>query len=108
MGQFIPNVSEEDVERILNREFPAENHAEIKKIIANIDVREKARVIIACFKNANKDYSKLINELTNAEGYWREIISAAEYPKIKKARRLTEDEINEKMKEQYLKWFNEK
>ena len=108
MGQFIPNVSEEDVERILNREFPAEQHAEIKKLIANVTVQEKSRVVIACIKNANNDYSKLVNELENANGYWREIISEAEYPKIKKARNLTDDEINEKRKEQYLLWFNKK
>jgi len=106
MTQYIPNIEPEDVERIINREFPSEDHANIKKLICQITVNEKNRVIVACLKNANKNLSKLINQLEEANGYWREIISEAEYPKIKKSRNLTEEEIHEKMKTQYLKWLN--
>ncbi len=106
MEQFIPKVSENDAKRILKREFPVELHDEINKLIAKVTVREKLRVVVACIKNANRNYSKLLNALENADGYWREEISEAEYPKIKKARNLTNDEISEKRKNQYLLWFN--
>jgi len=104
--QYTPNITTEDVERILKREFTEDLHSEIRSLINGVTVHERLRIIIACFKNANKDFTKLANELENANGYWRETISDAEYPKIKKASNLTEYEINKKMKNQYLEWLN--
>ena len=108
MGQYIPKVSPNDIERIIVRDFPPESHDEIRLTIKQINPHEKNRVIVACLKNSKGNLERLINEFENAEGYWREIISEVEYPKIKKAWNLTKDQINDKMKEQYLKWFNKK
>jgi hypothetical protein len=107
MSQYIPQVTDEDIERLISRDFPPETHDEIWQLTASVTVHERLRVIAACLKNANGRIKLLRGELYNADGYWREAISEAEYPKIKKASRYSDAEIHEKQKQQYLKWFNE-
>ena len=76
-------------------------------------MRENPRVILACLKTANGDFSKLKAQLADADGWWREIISEAEYPnytrKMFRIDRLSADEkerIIEKDKSQYLQWLH--
>ena len=113
MTQYLPTVVDEDVERIIRRDYPARLHALIHELILAVNVREKPRVMLACLKNAGGNIDKLKGELCNAEGWWREIISEAEYPnytkKMFRIDRLWADErerIIEKDKIQYLKWLN--
>jgi hypothetical protein len=113
MPQYVPTVSDQDVARIVRRDYPVELHAVIHRMIQCVDVREKPRVILACLKNASGDVEKLKGELVNAEGYWREIISEAEYPnytkKMFRMDRLSVEEqerIIERDKNQYLNWLN--
>jgi hypothetical protein len=113
MAQYVPSVSESDIERIVRRDYPSDLHAFIYEVIRNIEVREKRRVIMACLKNANGNFEKLKGDLTNAGGWWREIISEAEYPNYTKEMfridRLSADEkerIIDKDKEQYLTWLH--
>jgi hypothetical protein len=113
MPQYVPTVSDQDVERIVRRDYPVELHAVIHRMIQCVDVREKPRVILACLKNASGDVEKLKGELVNAEGYWREIISEAEYPnytkKMFRMDRLSAEEqerIIERDRNQYLNWLN--
>ena len=54
MEQFIPVVTEDDVERILNREYHSELHDGIRVLISKVTIHEKTRVVVACFKNAKK------------------------------------------------------
>ena len=70
----------EDVERVVRRDFPLELTEPILQRIATIDVREKARVMLACLKIAAGSHDRLQSELRDAAGYYREILSAAEYP----------------------------
>ena len=107
MTQYIPEVSEKDIDRLIARNYKSEDHDEIRKLLPDVTVRERLRVIAACLKIGGGDLTKLKGELLNANGYWREIISEAEYPKIKKASKYSKSEIHEKQKQQYLKWFNE-
>jgi hypothetical protein len=81
-------------------------------MIGSVEVREKARVVLACLKNAKGNLEKLKAELADASGYWREIISEAEYPyytkKMFRIERLSareKEQIIEKDKSQYLKWL---
>jgi hypothetical protein len=111
--QYVPAVSDEDVERVVRRDYPAEIHSVIHQLLRSVDVREKPRVILACLKNAGGNVEKLKAELTNADGDWREIIGEAEYPNYtKKMFRIdglsTEERerIIEKDKRQYLEWLN--
>ena len=113
MAQYVPTVSESDIERIIQRDYSRDLHAAIHEMIRSIEVREKARVILACLKNGNGDFQKLKGELTNAEGWWREIISEAEYPnytkkmfRIDRLSEMEKERIIEKDKNQYLAWLH--
>jgi len=113
VDQFVPEVSREDVERILKRDFPVEVRDELREMIEQIDVIEKNRVILACMKNAAGDVRKLKSNLGEAEGYYREIIGEAEYPnylkkmfRIDKLSEVEKAKIIDKDKIQYLNWFN--
>ena len=107
MSQYTPSVSEEDVERLLGRDYPQDSHDEIRSLFISVTVRERLRVIAACLKNAGGDLERLKTQLSTANGYWRETISEAEYPRVKKASRYTEAEIHDKQREQYLRWFEQ-
>ena len=113
VAQYVPSVSESDIERIVQRDYPADLQAFIHEAIRGIEVREKPRVIMACLKNADGNFEKLKGELANASGWWREIIGQAEYPnytkKMFRIDRLSADEqerIIEKDKTQYLAWLH--
>lgn len=115
MEQYVPDVTEDDVERILMRDYPTNSHDTIHELIRRVGVREKPRVVLACLKNARGDLQKLEGELTQAEGYYREILGEAEYPnytkKMFRIEKLTADEqrrIIEKDKAQYLEWLHGK
>ena len=81
MSQHTPDVDERDVERVLVRDYAHADLDAIRKRIGEIEHREKWRVILACFKNGGGSVEKLAGELANAEGWYREIISEAEYPR---------------------------
>jgi hypothetical protein len=70
----------DDVERVVRRDYPPDAVADILREIDATDVREKARVVLACLKVANGDRRRLHGELHNASGWYREILSEAEYP----------------------------
>ena len=113
MGQYTPDVTDEDVERIVRRDYPQDVHDFIFEMIRGIEVIEKARVVLACLKVGQGDVKKAEGELANASGWWREIILAAEYPNYAKimfrVERLPREEVDrviEKDKTQYLAWLN--
>ena len=114
MSQYVPEgVTDADIERIIARDYPPDKHAEIRELIRDIEVWEKPRVMLACLKNGGGDFAKLKGELANASGWWREILSEAEYPnymkKMFRIDRLSPEErerISEADKAQYLKWFS--
>jgi hypothetical protein len=113
MDQFIPQVSEADVHRIVKRDYSPNQHAMILDMIENTEKKESARIVLACLKTANGDIEKLKSQLADSGGYWREIISKAEYPnyskKLFQMDRLSEAEqqaIIDVDKSQYLNWLN--
>lgn len=65
MAQFIPDVSDEDVERILKRDFPVGMRGDLRQMIEDVRVREKHRVVLACKKNAGGNVQKLMNNLVS-------------------------------------------
>jgi hypothetical protein len=112
VAQYVPDVTDTDVERIVRRDYPAELQAAIQDLIRGVEVLEKPRVVLACLKNANGDVKKLKSELEDASGWWREIISAAEYPNYtKKMFRIDTLSAEEKARiigkdrDQYLAWL---
>ena len=78
--QRTPTVSEADVKRILNRDYPADSRDEILRLIDAVIARVQPRVVLACLKLGGGDPVRVKQELNDAPGYWREIISDAEYP----------------------------
>lgn len=112
MEQFIPQVSGTDVDRIMRRDYSPSQHAIIWEMIERSGKKESARIILACLKNSQGNIEELKSQLTAASGYWREIISKAEYPnyskKLFRIDQLSENEqraIIELDKSQYLEWF---
>jgi hypothetical protein len=111
--QPTPSVTDDDVVRVLQRDYAAAEVDGILRLIAAVEVREKPRVVLACLKIANGDLARLRGELENAEGYYREILSEAEYPLATKRwsriQSLSDDEvcaIYEKDWRQYSEWLN--
>ena len=110
--QPTPSVTESDVVRIVRRDYPADAVAGILELIATVDVREKPRVVLACLKIADGDLEKLRSNLADASGYYREILSEAEYPLATKrwfrVHSLSEDEVRsiyDKDWRQYSDWL---
>ena len=111
--QPTPTVDDRDVERIVRRDYPAEAVNSIFELIAAVEVREKPRVVLACLKLANGNLDRLRGELANASGYYREILSEAEYPLASKRwsrmKSMAEDEVRaiyDKDWRQYSEWLN--
>jgi hypothetical protein len=113
--QRAPDVTSDDVRRIVSRDFPAESRAAIFDLIDAVTVREKDRVVLACLKVSDGDLSRLTGNLENAPGYWREIISEAEYPGASKQWSKLADAPVEKQEQvyaadwsQYVEWLTAK
>ena len=90
-----------------------EEQEAIRTIIRQLEVREKARVVLACLKTSNGDIQKLNNTLAEAPGYNREINGESEYPNymekafhIDKLSEAEKSMIVERDKNQYLAWLN--
>jgi len=112
LAQRHAEVSDDDVERILRRDYPEADLTELRALIRHINVREKPRVVAACLKNAGGSSQRLHKELEDAPGYYREILSEAEYPTATKRwssiDKLSDSErqrIYDKDWEQYQEWF---
>lgn len=80
LHQPTPVVDMSDVERVVCRDYPPDVVAVIREQVGALDVREKARVVLACLKVAKGSYDRLGSALEDAPGYWRELLSEAEYP----------------------------
>jgi hypothetical protein len=111
--QPTPTVDESDVERIVRRDYPANVVGDIFALIQAVDVREKPRVVLACLKIARGNLDRLRKELSDASGYYREILSEAEYPiatkRWSRIPSLPEDEVRAIYDEdwrQYSEWLN--
>ena len=111
-SQPTPTVTEDDVIRIVRRDYPAGLVDEILALIAAVEVREKARVVLGCLKIANGDLDRLRRELKDASGYYREILGEAEYPLATKRwsriESFSDDEVRaiyEKDWRQYSEWL---
>jgi hypothetical protein len=112
MPQHTPEVDESDVERILARDYAGIDLAEMREMIRVLEVREKWRIVVACLKNGAGDVAKLRGELHNASGWWREIVSEAEYPlatkrwsRIQKLSEAEQQAVYDKDWRQYEEWL---
>jgi hypothetical protein len=79
----IPDVAQEDVERIVRRDFPAEQFPEIIAVLGEFDSpweSTRIRVRIAVLKLADGDVKALRKNVALANQDYRDILVLAEYP----------------------------
>ena len=78
--QPTPDVSHQDVERIVARDFAPEQVQQVRTLIDGFQFYRSPRIILACLKNAAGSLKKLKQELKLAALDWRDVIVSAEYP----------------------------
>ena len=114
--QPIPQVSPDDVERVVRRDFPADEHATVVAILDEYGTekwhRKRARVQLAALKIANGSMRRLQACIESAKRDYRDALVAAEYPAYGKlgfrARKLPAEErkrIIERDWQQYEEWL---
>lgn len=113
--QRAPTVTDQDVERILRRDF-AEDEEEARALLMSYGSedwhRETRRVRVAALKLANGDLARLRVAVDTAKADYRDVLGPAEYPQYLKAvtpaASLSDEErqrIIEADFEQYDGWF---
>ncbi len=110
--QPVPEVTMDDVDRILERDFSADDGKALRAMIEVIRLREKTRTVLACLRNSGGDLSRAEKELRRASEDWREVIVDAEYPNYsKKTLHIDDVSPEERQKiyeldwEQYSTWL---
>lgn len=114
--QPTPDVTRSDVERIVRRDFPLEQFAEVMAMLNEYGVeswqREQPRVKLAALKLADRDLHKLRIVINDAKCDYRDVLSGAEYPDYSKKctglRRPPAEEqeqIIERDRKQYESWL---
>lgn len=87
--QPVPTYSEEDLSRIVAREFRGRQGAEVMRILAQYGVEdwqhETLRVRMACLKLAAGDLVRLRAAVAAACGDYRDVLASAEYPRYLRA-----------------------
>lgn len=113
MRQPTPLVDQEDVERIVNRDFSREDHEAAFSALAKYEFRETHRVQVAALKNSNGNIEILKQQVDSANCDYRDVLSIAEYPSYSKQWSKMQSESDEEMNEviqddwrQYQTWLN--
>jgi len=115
-SQPIPKVTPDDVERVVGRDFTADEYATVTAMLREFGTenwhREPARVQLAALKVANGSVQKLRACIDSAKRDYRDALAVAEYPGYCKigfrARELPEKErrrIFEEDWRQYQEWL---
>ena len=84
MSQPVPKVTRSDMERIVRRDFPTEDVADVFALLDEYGLasghREVVRVQLAVLKLADGNREQLCRELGSARCDYRDTLVAAEYP----------------------------
>ncbi|MCA9424567.1 MAG: hypothetical protein KC994_05810 [Candidatus Omnitrophica bacterium] len=87
-SQPIPNVTQEDVERIVRRDFPADEYESVSTMLEEVgggsEGAERSRLQLAVLKLSEGRQATLRMEVQSAKFDFRDAIAAAEYPEYKK------------------------
>ena len=80
--QPVPNVTADDVERVIRRDFPASRFDEVLAIVCQYgtDNGEPHRVRLATLKLAAGNIAHLRAAIETAKLDYRDVLAAAEYP----------------------------
>jgi hypothetical protein len=83
-AQPVPNVTPEDVEIVVRRDFPADEYVAVMAVLNDYGTksrhRERSRVQLAALKTANANVQKLRACIESAKRDYRDALAAAEYP----------------------------
>lgn len=83
--QPVPKVTAEDIERVVRRDFPEAQVADVLAMLAEYGPeawhREPARVRLAVLKLANGNIDALRKAIERAKLDYRDVLAPAEYPK---------------------------
>ncbi|MCJ7538306.1 MAG: hypothetical protein MUO88_01450 [Desulfobacterales bacterium] len=80
MSQPTPNVTKEDVARVVRRDFSEEHFDEVMSALAEYGDRESYRVMLAALKMADGNLDELRRQIELAKCDYRDVIAPAEYP----------------------------
>ena len=78
--QPVPSVTAADVERIVARDFPPDQRAEVHDLLASLGANAKPRLQLAILKLAHGDLARVASHLKMAQRDWRDVLMWAEYP----------------------------
>lgn len=115
MKQPIAKVSDEDIKRIIIRDFPKNEFSEIESILQSYRSESKSganRVYAAVLKLSIGDFNLLKNYIEKAKRDYRDVIAMSEYPSYSKYAlndNLTNFEEQKLINEdwiQYQSWLN--
>jgi hypothetical protein len=116
MAQPAAQVTPEDVQRLVRREFGPDREAEILALLDEYGTedwhREPDRVRAACLKLAAGNLDRLQNQIEIAKQDWRDVLGPAEYPgytkhmfRIKNYPEAEQERIINDDWRQYQEWF---
>ena len=84
--QPVPRVTAADIERVVRRDFPEAQVADVLAMLAEYGTeiwhKERERVRLAALKLANGDVGKLRSTIDRAKLDYRDVLAPAEYPKF--------------------------
>jgi hypothetical protein len=82
--QPVPDVTQADVERVVSRDFPPQEHQTVFAVLSEYGTkswqREQDRVRLAVLKLADRDLEQLRQNMNIALCDYRDVLSCAEYP----------------------------
>ena len=115
--QPFPDVSDEDVERIVRRNFPNEQFDSVMAALGAYSEgrpsRKSPRVLLATLKLADGDIESLRNHIVAARRDYRDVLGAAEYPEytrrgpslVRRLSRKEQERIVGKDWDEYARWL---
>jgi len=112
-----PEVTSNDVERIVRRDFPGGQFDAVMEVLKQYGTekwqRERARVQLAVLKVADRDLDKLQRVIEAAARDYRDVLVAAEYPEywrrtssVANPAAIDREEVIDRDWEQYQSWLS--
>lgn len=84
VAQPVPQISAEDVDRVIRRDFPAEKFVEVSALLNEYQSGpwkvSADRVRMAVLKLSSGDFAKLRTHIEMAKRDFRDVLAYAEYP----------------------------
>lgn len=114
MNDHVPQVTDEDVRRIVQRDYHPAVRPIIYRRLEEYDLMEKHRVRLAILKLSQGDLYELDRQLSVAMNDLRDVLCAAEQPRFAKigftgAKRLRPDALQELVDsdfDDYMTWLH--